>query len=457
MQTFQINSRNLSVISQGSNHILFSFKEKYILYERLLNTIHTGHLSELSSMSKEVEKIVYNPRFESESLKNSPKKYFDQLILNVTESCNLACKYCIYSGEYNGERTNKTEHMTFEIAKHGVDIYLEKCGDTPFVSFYGGEPTLNFDVIKSVVEYALSKNPKTLFSMTSNFYNTDNIIEKLSEIGVLITISLDGPKPTHDKYRVSKGDQPTYDKVTKNLEQLLSLHQSSAKERISLNATYFDNEDFNSIIEYFISLDGKFASLKAGAVERKGLSEDVKEKHNSNYPIIDDLIFYGIQHIHSIAEQKKSPSVLKGLFDLPLKTIHDRSTKRMPDLIWLQGSCFPGMRKLFIDTDGQLFTCEKIGRRYTLGDVWNGFQYSEAEKLISNFVSIRDNLCSECWLSRLCTPCYVSAKDDSCISKKGLQQTCLSQMSLTLVYITLYTLLVELDTKNVRKNYFSKT
>lgn len=107
------------------------------------------------------------------------------MTLQVTQNCNLRCKYCVYSGSYIN-RTHTNKRMTWEVAKRAVDFYYEHTKNSKEVSlgFYGGEPLLEIALIRKVVEYAeeLFKGKKLSFNMTTNATLFTN------EIGTIILI-----------------------------------------------------------------------------------------------------------------------------------------------------------------------------------------------------------------------------------------------------------------------------
>ena len=109
---------------------------------------------------------------ETENLHLLAEHYMGNLILQVTQQCNLRCKYCAYSGNYYN-RSHTSNRMDFETAKKAIDFYLKRSekADQLALSFYGGEPLLEFELIKKCVSYILQRkgDKKILFTMTTNF------------------------------------------------------------------------------------------------------------------------------------------------------------------------------------------------------------------------------------------------------------------------------------------------
>ena len=148
------------------------------------------------------------------------------LILTVTEDCNLRCKYCAYSGNYVYRREHSKKYMSFEVAKKAIDYYFSQVNQgikyNPFkkvlVTFYGGEPLLNFNLIKKCVSYINTNydNIDLDYSITTNgTLLSEKIIQWLLEHDFYLHISLDGPEEEHDRCRVYENGKGTFNDVMK--------------------------------------------------------------------------------------------------------------------------------------------------------------------------------------------------------------------------------------------------
>ncbi len=138
-------------------------------------------------------------------------------IINISSRCNMNCDYC-YANRVHPSA--KGYDMTEETAEKVVDFIFQTPAKDISIEFIGGEPLLNFDILKFIVklskEKALETKKKVTFSLTTNATNLDEEkIEFFSKINTAPCISLDGPKWIHDKHRVYWGGGGTYDLVTK--------------------------------------------------------------------------------------------------------------------------------------------------------------------------------------------------------------------------------------------------
>lgn len=126
------------------------------------------------------------------------KNNLTQLILQVTQNCNLRCDYCIYSGGYY-TRTHSNKKMNFELAKSGIDYLIKHSRNSQklFLGFYGGEPLLEFNLIKKCIEYIEQEGEGKKFDYvitTNATLINDEILEFFVKNDFKVTISLDGPK-----------------------------------------------------------------------------------------------------------------------------------------------------------------------------------------------------------------------------------------------------------------------
>ncbi|MEA3295822.1 MAG: radical SAM protein [Patescibacteria group bacterium] len=133
----------------------------------------------------------------------------NQLSLEITQNCNLRCKYCVYGEDYFYYRSRSNKEMEYEVTKKGIEyvfnIINERNKKEFSLSFYGGEPLLNFEIIKKIVKYSkkLFNKWKLRFSITTNGTLIDEeIINFLILNNFQVLISLDGPKDVHDAKRI---------------------------------------------------------------------------------------------------------------------------------------------------------------------------------------------------------------------------------------------------------------
>lgn len=196
---FDVNSNSIVRINEAVSHKI----EDLIAGNDILNQdMDIARLKKRGYLKANNENIIVE-----HSALNTVGEYMNgnlrQLILQVTQNCNLRCKYCVYSGSYVN-RTHTKKRMSFEIAKQAVDFYFahNTNKDAGVISFYGGEPLLEMELIKKIVVYSekLYEGKELRFNMTSNAtLLTDEIADFLYEHNFNLTISLDGPEEVHNQ------------------------------------------------------------------------------------------------------------------------------------------------------------------------------------------------------------------------------------------------------------------
>ncbi len=145
------------------------------------------------------------------------------MCLHIAHDCNLRCEYCFAS---TGDFGEGRKLMTFETGKKAIDFLLEKSGDRKFLEldFFGGEPLMNFDVVKQIVEYARSREEefckKFRFTITTNgIMLTEDKLDFINEEMSNVVLSIDGRKDVNDRMRKRVDGSGCYDKITENFKK----------------------------------------------------------------------------------------------------------------------------------------------------------------------------------------------------------------------------------------------
>jgi uncharacterized protein len=171
------------------------------------------------------------------------------VVMNVTNQCNLSCSYCYEYGEDRiATPEGKTKFMSEETARQTVDFLLDQSPGRRAVhlTFFGGETLLNFKVVKSTIEYAGTRAAELGkyidFSMTTNATMlTSEIINFLAENNVGVTVSIDGPKESNDRFRVFHNGRGSYDVIAPKIKELIKVHRTRPiGARVTLTAQVVD-------------------------------------------------------------------------------------------------------------------------------------------------------------------------------------------------------------------------
>lgn len=326
----------------------------------------------------------------------------NMLTISLTEKCNLRCEYCGYHNKYSNKHYIYSD-ISINQALAAVEMFLDstKAIETPSISFYGGEPLLKFDIIQSVVKFCEKMYPfkKIEFSLTTNgiLLSQPYILEFLVAHDFLITISLDGPKYIHDRYRVDTFGNPTFDIIEKNLRLLQKKHPSFYENNISINAVLAPPIDIISISKFF----------------------QKKKIDRINYIQLMETDYFKTNYVKP-GEVYPSSSLLNTL----MKSAYLGTLKKYCNLVpninidtraFPGGMCIPGVRRNFIHSDGRIILCEKVSEQddiYNLGSVAQGVDVEKIWQLIKKTEKIARNRCSSCWAIRFCNRCFLDFFDE---------------------------------------------
>lgn len=303
------------------------------------------------------------------------------VVFEVTERCNLKCKYCGY-GEYyetHGDRFNK--EMTFEKAKLLLD-YLYQYWNSPdnlsyekkiIISFYGGEPLLNFHIIQQIVNYSqqlnLKKNTFT-YSMTTNGTLLDKYIDFLYAWDFSLFVSLDG-NDKHNAYRVYKNGKESFSGIYNNLLAIREKYPLYFEKKIQFNSVFHKKSSFLEVSSFFESKFNKPAQFLM--LNTFGIIEDKKEKFKEIYKNP-----YQTLNVESECkpEVKDQFSPIKSkVFTLMQyhsnNLFYEFNELRYPikQLLPLTGTCVPFQKKIYLCPDGTILPCEKVSPDFTMGKV----------------------------------------------------------------------------------------
>ena len=243
----------------SSSEIVDKLKDKYNESD-ILEAI--DEIEELKKDGQLFTEDIYQPFVEK--FKENRQTVVKALCLHIAHDCNLACKYCFAEeGEYHGRR----ELMSFEVGKKALDFLVKNSGNRVNleVDFFGGEPLMNWEVVKQLVEYGRSLekpyNKKFRFTLTTNgVLLNDEIMEYLNKEMSNVVISLDGRKEVNDRMRPFRNGKGSYDLIVPKFKKLA---ESRNQTNYYIRGTFTrDNLDFSEDVKHFADLGFKQMSIE---------------------------------------------------------------------------------------------------------------------------------------------------------------------------------------------------
>jgi len=351
----------------------------------------------------------------------------DDLILNVTERCNMRCKYCSYSGSYYYERIHSQRNMTWKVAKKSLEYFCERAQERdvynvsgtfvtkekPNISFYGGECLVIFNFVKKCIEYAKSirKKPIQFRIDTNGTLINEEIMRFLIENDITLQVSIDGPIEEHDKYRVFKNGNGSFNLIVKNLQKLQKMDKTYYEKRVCFISTLAPSYNLLDIYKFFISneLVNKGTLIVNYVIPRdtdffKNFSKQTKQQWNEYHENLEKR-YIDLR----VAANVVVDEFLSNLFERPLLDIHMRQRKPLGTKCGPNGICVPGVRRLFVSVDGKFYPCERVGETFCIGNVDKGIEPRKVKSIVKKYID-GSNDCLNCWAVRLCTVCFTSAR-----------------------------------------------
>ncbi len=348
-------------------------------------------IEELKSAGKLFTPDTFSPI--AGELKKRTSGVVKALCLHIAHTCNLNCSYCFASqGKYHGDRAV----MSFEVGKRALDFLVENSGTRKNleVDFFGGEPLMNFTVVKQLVEYARSiekeKGKNFRFTLTTNgMLIDDDVIDFSNREMSNVVLSLDGRKEIHDRFRVDYQGRGSW-------EQIVPKFQKFVKERGNKN--YYMRGTFTHINPDFLEdirtmLDLGFTELSMEPVvcasdDPSALTEDDKPVVMEQYEKLAELMLKRHREgspftfYHYMIDLKGGPCIYKRV-----------------------SGCGSGTEYMAVTPWGDLYPCHQfVGEdKFRLGSVFEGVTNTEIQdEFMSCNVYTRPE-CSDCWAKLYCS------------------------------------------------------
>lgn len=328
----------------------------------------------------------------ADTLKAKTSGVVKALCLHVAHTCNLCCSYCFAGqGRYSGERAL----MSFETGRRALDFLIENSGSRRNleVDFFGGEPLMNFDVVKRLVEYARSvegeKGKNFRFTLTTNgVLIDDEVIDFANREMSNVVLSLDGRREVHDRFRVDHAGRGSWDRIVPKFKRLV---EARGGKNYYIRGTFTHmNPDFLEDIKTMLDLGFDELSMEPVVCppdDPLALTEDDLPVVLEQYERLADLIV-------SRREEGRPFTFYHYMIDL----------EEGPCIYKRISGCGSGCEYLAVTPDGQLYPCHQFvgDEKFRLGDVWEGVTNTEmrAEFAASNVYT--KPACEDCWAKLWC-------------------------------------------------------
>ena len=316
------------------------------------------------------------------------------LCLHVAHACNMACDYCFAGkGEYHGSDQGL---MSFEVGRQALDFLMEQSGSRVNleVDFFGGEPLLNWDVVKRLVAYAREQEAKRgknfRFTLTTNgLLLDDEVIEFANREMYNVVLSLDGRKEVNDRFRIMRDGSGTHDLI---LPKFKKLADSRGQEGYYMRGTYSHfNTDFTNDIFYMADQGFRQLSMEpvvASPDNPCALTEEDMPVLLQQYELLAEEMLRrekrgeGFTFYHYMIDLSGGPCIYKRV-----------------------AGCGSGTEYMAVTPSGDLYPCHQfVGEEgYKIGNVFDGVTNPQVQEAFSACNVYSRPECRECWAQLYCS------------------------------------------------------
>ena len=315
------------------------------------------------------------------------------LCLHIAHTCNLNCSYCFASqGKYHGDRAV----MSFEVGKRALDFLIENSGTRRNleVDFFGGEPLMNFDVVKQLVAYARSiekeKGKNFRFTLTTNgVLVDDDVIDFANRECANVVLSLDGRKEIHDRFRVDYAGNGSWEKIVPKFQKFV---EARGGKNYYMRGTFTHaNPDFLNDIKTMLDLGFNELSMEpvvCAPGDPSELTLDDMEIVKKQY---EELAFLMLEKdregkpftfYHYMIDLTGGPCIYKRI-----------------------SGCGSGTEYMAVTPWGDLYPCHQfVGEeKFKLGNIWDGVTNKEIQGEFAACNVYAHEECRDCWARLYCS------------------------------------------------------
>ncbi len=333
---------------------------------------------------------IYEDKAENLKNKNSVIK---ALCLHVAHTCNLNCSYCFASqGKYKGEKAL----MSFDVGKQALEFLIASSGDRTNleVDFFGGEPLMNWEIVKELVAYARGREKecgkKFRFTLTTNgMLLDDEVTEFCNREMNNVVLSLDGRKEVHDRLRKDYSGKGSYDIIVPKFQEFV---KKRGDKSYYIRGTFtHNNVDFTNDIFHMADLGFRELSMEpvvASPDDPCALKkEDIPELFSQYEILANEMIKRndegnGFTFYHYMIDLENGPCIYKRI-----------------------SGCGSGCEYMAVTPWGELYPCHQFvgDEKYSMGNVWDGVTNTAMREKFKKCNVYSRPECKDCWAKLYCS------------------------------------------------------
>ena len=351
-----------------------------------------GQIEELKAAGKLWAADTFEPL--AGDLKEKSAGIVKALCLHVAHTCNLNCAYCFASqGNYHGERAV----MSYEVGKQALDFLMDHSGTRHNleVDFFGGEPLMNWQVVKDLVAYARSvekeRGKNFRFTLTTNgMLIDDDVIDFANKEMHNVVLSLDGRKEVHDRYRVDYAGKGSWETIVPKFQKLVA--SRPADKTYYMRGTFtHENPDFLEDIKTMLDLGFDELSMEPVVCAPDDPAALTEEDLN--------IVFDQYEKLAQLMLERRKAGK-------PFTFYHYMLDLAGGPCVYKRISgCGSGTEYMAVTPTGELYPCHQfVGEEdFKLGDIWKGVTNPAVQEQFAACNVYTRPQCADCWAKLYCS------------------------------------------------------
>jgi uncharacterized protein len=399
-----INSGAVHLVDDVVYHILDSYEENTLeeIIDLLKDKYEKNDIIEAYEEIKllEEEGVLYSEEPNISNLNYNEENIVKALCLHVAHDCNLRCSYCFASqGDFKGDRSL----MSLDVGKRALEFLVENSGNRRNleVDFFGGEPLMNFDVVKELVKYGRGleekHNKHFRFTITTNGVLLDeDKIDFINENMDNVVLSLDGRKEINDNMRKTISGEGSYDIILPKFKEMVD--KRGDKEYYVRGTFTSYNLDFSNDALDFYDKGFKKISIEP-VVTSPEMDYALREEHIA--PVLKEYEKFSKEYI-DIKKKDKNFLFFHFMIDL----------KQGPCLIKRAVGCGAGSEYMAVTPEGDLYPCHQFvgDEDFKIGNVFEGISNTKIRERFKKANVYNKSQCRNCWARFYCSGgCHANA------------------------------------------------
>ena len=409
-----LNSETLEIENYGT----FSRHEIQYYYNKLLLLKLNGYFETVDFQKKISGRL--RPITIKSNLANTLQVTYEN-----TDSCNLNCTYCAYGTLYGNYDERKSKNLSISTAKNVLNYLLEfwnsnlnrSHGRDINISFYGGEPLLNFEFIREIVDYSRKlqfKHNSVTFGMTSNGVVLHKYMDFLADNDFSLVISLDGNEKNNG-YRVFHNGRLSFETVYNNILLLRDKYPQYFEKNVRFNCVLHRKNSVSEILKFFKEHFNIVPNISE--ISPLGINPDKKEEFWRTYRNYNESLHQSEDY--SLVEREMFIRLPDARLSFEaLVQYSGYFYDKYDDLIFTRehqpfiptGTCLPFSRKVFVTVNGKILPCERVGHQWSFGHADETNVTIDFEKAAGVYNKIYDKLsdqCGRCYNMKTCGQCVL--------------------------------------------------